>query len=63
MTPAQGEVCNWALLGPRDMSDLSPRSGPKADIDQIAVTNRDRFRANRTSSQYRRMTESDQGGH
>jgi len=23
------------------MSDLSPQSGPKADIDQVAVTNRD----------------------
>jgi len=27
-----------ALLGPREMSDLSPQSETKADIDQIAVT-------------------------
>ena len=30
-----------ALLGPREMSDLSPQSGPMRDIDQIAVTHRD----------------------
>src|SRR5438105_2093643 len=30
-----------ALLGPREMSDVSPHSGPKADIDQVTVTNRD----------------------
>ena len=30
-----------ALLGPREMSDLSPQSGPKRTLDQVAVTNRD----------------------
>jgi hypothetical protein len=30
-----------ALLGPREMSDLSPQSGPKRTFDQVAVTNRD----------------------
>jgi hypothetical protein len=29
-----------ALLGPWEMSDLSPQSGPKRNIDQMAVTNR-----------------------
>jgi hypothetical protein len=29
-----------ALLGPQEMSAVSPQSGPKADIDQVAVTNR-----------------------
>jgi len=28
-----------ALVGPREMYDLSPQSGPK-DIDQVPVTNR-----------------------
>src|SRR5262249_11688874 len=30
-----------ALLRPREMSDLSPQSGPKRTLDQFAVTNRD----------------------
>src|SRR5215470_10718266 len=30
-----------ALLGLRQMSDLSPQSGPKRTLDQVAVTNRD----------------------
>src|SRR5262249_42747568 len=29
------------LLGPREMSDLSPQSGLKRTLDQVAVTNRD----------------------
>ena len=35
-------ICRFlALLGPREMSDLSPQSGPKRTLDQVAVTNRD----------------------
>jgi len=30
-----------ALLRPREMSDLSPQSGKKRTLDQVAVTNRD----------------------
>jgi hypothetical protein len=34
-----------ALLGPREMSDLSPQSGPKRTLMiQIVVTNRDFMR-------------------
>ena len=30
-----------ALLGPREMSELESAKWAKADIDQVAVTNRD----------------------
>jgi len=38
-----------ALLGPREMSDLSPQSGPKRTLIQGAVTNRD-FMSTRPSA-------------
>jgi hypothetical protein len=35
-------ICRFlALLGPREMPDWSPQRWAKADIDQVAVTNRD----------------------
>jgi len=40
------------LLGPREMSDLSPQSGPKRTIDQVAVTNPD-FMSTRPGSRSR----------
>jgi hypothetical protein len=33
-----------ALLGPREMSDLSPQRGPKRTMIRVAVTNRDFMR-------------------
>jgi hypothetical protein len=38
----EGVPCpDLALLGPREMSDLSPQSGPKRTMIRVAVTNRD----------------------
>src|SRR5262245_16948240 len=48
-----------ALLGPREMSDLSPQSGPKRTLDQVAVTNRD-FLSTRPKRQHRVRKEADQ---
>ena len=31
------DVAYWPLLGPREMSDLSPQSGPKQTFDQAAL--------------------------
>src|SRR5262245_29994001 len=39
-----------ALLGPREMSDLSPQSGPKRTMIPVAVTNRDFMSLTRAKS-------------
>ena len=45
----RGPYPSLALLGTREMSDLSPQSGPKRTLDQVAVTNRDRSLLTETS--------------